>query len=69
MIIDVSTPKYVHIEPGDVVELSVDGWWNLAHNTTVRRVVESKYHTYVVLDNNTWRPMSSYGVTWRKVKS
>lgn len=36
---------------------------------TVTRLVETKHGVYAVFDNGTWRPMSTYGVTWRKVES
>ena len=34
---------------------------------TVRRLVETKHGVYAVFDNDTWRPMSTYGITWKKV--
>ena len=35
---------------------------------TVRRLVETEYGVYAVFNNGTWRPMSTYGKTWRKVE-
>lgn len=60
--------RYVEVElsPGDKVEVDFMNK-NWKTTTYVRRLVETKLHTYAVLSNGTWRPMSTYGLTWRKV--
>ena len=35
----------------------------------VVRLVETVNGVYAVFNNGTWRPMSTYGITWRKVES
>jgi hypothetical protein len=57
----------VELKPGDRVEL--DGfetdWFNRPFY--VVRLVETRNTTYAIFSNKTWRPISSYGRTWRKL--
>lgn len=58
----------VEIKPGDKVTIeskSDDGNTSL-DSTMVTKVVETFAGVYVVFANNTWRPLSSYGVSWWK---
>lgn len=60
--------RYVEVEilPGDKVEVD---WMYAGFRKVfqVRKLVETGLHTYAVLSNGTWRPMTTYGITWRKV--
>ena len=62
MLTKVKVTKEVEVElnPGDVVIL--DGY----NTTGIRRLVETYNNTYAVFHNETWRPLSTYGKTWRK---
>lgn len=68
MKVNVKEVKYVEVDlkPHDKVEVD----WMYAGCRKIfyiRRIVETKYHTYAVLSNGTWRPINTYGITWRKV--
>jgi hypothetical protein len=68
MKVNVKEVKFVEVDlkPGDKVE--VDWMYKGCRKILcIKRIVETKYHTYAVLSNSTWRPISSYGYTWRKV--
>lgn len=61
-------PTEVTLNVGDKVEF--DFTMSPRRNGyAVRRLVETRNGLYVVFNNNTWRPMSTYGKTWRKVES
>lgn len=55
----------VEIKPGDKVIMIKS---NPEERRVVTKVVETYAGVYVVFDDNTWRPMSSYGVSWEKVE-
>lgn len=59
--------KDVMLKPGDRVELDglTSGFLNRPF--TITRVVENRKQTYVVFNNSTWRPLSTYGKTWEKI--
>ena len=61
--------KEIEIKPGDLVVLDDSEWWGLNghHHIYVKRVVENRNGVYAVFTNNTWRPMSTHGITWEKV--
>lgn len=59
----VTKEVYEDVRPGDKIMLDNDP----KCITTVRRVVENRKHTYVVLTNTQWRPVSTYGKTWCKL--
>lgn len=65
MLVDVNMNTKVKIElkPGDTVRCLI---YN--EDFIVRRVVESESNVYAVF-GQMWRPMSTYGRTWRKVES
>lgn len=59
-------PVEVNLNPGDRVNFEFtlnprrSGYY-------IRRIVETNNGVYVVFNNNTYRPMSTYGKTWWKV--
>ena len=55
----------IELNAGDRVELLNSEIYG--ERATVKRVVESRKMTYAVLTNNTYRPITSYGRTWRKL--
>lgn len=65
MKVNVLKPTEIELKPGDKVEL--DFKYGAPSKVYVRRLVETHCHTYAVLSNSTYRPMSTYGFTWRKV--
>ena len=61
VVVKVKRSKEISLLPNDIImDLSS------SKRSRVTRIVESKLHTYVVLTDGTWRPLSSYGKTWRK---
>lgn len=64
MLAKVKVPLYVELVPGDTVEYF--NYRGEIRQTTIKRVVETKYQTYAVFANNTWRPLSTHGITWIK---
>lgn len=67
MKVNVLKPTEIELKPGDKVEIDFKSqYWK--RTLTVTRLVESKYQTYAVFSNGTYRPMSTYGFTWRKVQ-
>lgn len=58
MKVTVRCPKEIDLKPGYTVRLRSGG------DVIINRIVETRYHIYVVLSNGTWRPLSSYGKTW-----
>jgi hypothetical protein len=65
MKVNVLKPTEIELKPGDQVELDVK--YGAPRKVYVIRLVESLHKTYAVLSNGTYRPMSTYGFTWRKV--
>ena len=66
MKVNVLAPTEIELKPGDKVEIDFyNNYW--CRTVTVRRLVETGCHTYAVLSNSTYRPMSTYNRTWRKV--
>lgn len=61
VVVKVKRSKEISLLPNDIImDLSS------SKRSRVTRIVESKLRTYVVLTDGTWRPLSSYGKTWRK---
>ena len=61
VVVNVNRCKEISLQPNDIImDLSS------SKHSRVTRVVENRLHTYVVLTDGTWRPLSSYGKTWRK---
>ena len=52
----------ITIKPGDYI--LVKGRKN---PLKIRKIIETSNRAYAVLSNRTWRPFSTYGVTWKKV--
>lgn len=69
MIITMMKPVTVDIKPGDNVKLYFDSYGGFGVVASVRRITVRNGMTYVVFDNNTWRPMSTYGRTWEKIEA
>lgn len=55
----------IEISPGDCVVAKKENS-NLVSHCRVTRLVENMDGLYAVLSDNTWRPMSTYGLTWWK---
>ena len=55
----------IELKVGDEIELLTTCY--LKNRTVVTRVVEGEKRTYAVFENNTYRPITSYGRTWRKL--
>lgn len=69
MIITMMKPVSIDIKPGDKVEIQFRyRCKRQLRDVIVRRLVETDHGTYAVLSNHTWRPLSSYGRTWKKVE-
>jgi hypothetical protein len=62
--------RYVEVEllPGDKVELDGIEKSYFGRPYRIVRLVENGNHVYAVFNNDTWRPLSTYGITWRKVE-
>ena len=74
MIITMMKPVSIDVKPGDQVELMYDGCGKpitleRRRYTAVLRLTERDGLVYAVFYNNTWRPISSYGRTWKKVEA
>jgi hypothetical protein len=57
----------VNLEPGNVVNV---GWKPLNYirkTLTVRKIVEDRSGVRVIFNNGTWRPLTTYNMTWWKV--
>lgn len=72
MKVNVLAPCEIDLNPGDVVILhnvwGMYGGFKKEVVTTIKRVVESNKLTYCVFDGNyAYRPISTYGITWKKV--
>ena len=62
VVVNVNRCKEISLQPNDIImDLSS------SKCSRVTRIVENRLHTYVVLIDGTWRPLSSYGKTWGKV--
>ncbi len=71
MKVEVLLPSEIELKPGDEVILNIDkikGTVSTVRVYHVKKLVETKYGTYAVFNNRTWRPMSTYNITWRKVE-
>ena len=68
MIITMMKPVSVEINPGDTVELIYDGG-GFPKFVTVRRLTVRNGLIYAVFSNDTWRPLSSFNRTWKKVEN
>jgi hypothetical protein len=53
-------PVNVELKSGDRIR-TIEG-----KETTIRKMIETRYGTRVVLDNRTWRPITTYNKTWWK---
>lgn len=70
MIVRVMTPVAIEIKPGDKVLFTKKrDALPFARSATVTRLTETNGHTFAVLSNCTWRPITSYGRTWKKVEN
>lgn len=63
MLIDIIKTETINIKPGD--EVLVD---TSVKPLMIVKVIENRDRLYAVLSNCTWRPFSTYGVTWMKVE-
>lgn len=63
MLIDIVKTETITIKPGDEVRIDTR-----VKPVTIVKVVENRDRLYAVLSNSTWRPFSTYGVTWLKVE-
>ena len=63
MMIDIVKTETITIKPGDEVRIDTR-----VKPVKVIKVIENRYRLYAVLSNCTWRPFSTYGVTWMKVE-
>lgn len=71
MRVDVLVPCSIELKPGDEVILNLDkikGEVSTVRLYRVKRLVETKSGSYAVFNNRTWRPMSTYNITWKKVE-
>lgn len=64
--------KEIEIKPGDKVKLyGVYDVYNGVKReviTTIKKVIESRNKTYCLFDGGyMYRPMTTYGITWKKV--
>ena len=59
-------PMEVNLNPGDRVNFDFTVYPR-RNGYYIRRIVENRNGVYVVFNNNTYRPMSTYGKTWWKV--
>lgn len=66
MKVVVTLPVEIELCPGDKVILMDEFCQNQVEETIVR-LTETEWGTYAVFTNDTWRPITSYGLTWRKV--
>lgn len=65
-----NNPVIIDLNVGDSIGIyghCEAGIYGLIKTTVVRRIVENCHGTYVVLNDGTWRPMSTYGETWVKL--
>lgn len=63
MLIDIVKTETINIKPGDEVQTNTR-----VKPVKVIKVIENRDRLYAVLSNGTWRPFSTYGVTWLKVE-
>ena len=71
MKVNVLVPSEIELNPGDEVILNLDkikGEVSTVRLYRVKRLVETKCGSYAVFYNRTWRPMSTYNITWKKVE-
>lgn len=47
-------------------EVIVDFGTRYEDRVRITKLAETRYGQYAALSNSTWRPMSTYGVTWIK---
>ena len=66
MKVNVLKPVEIELKPGNMVEIDFN--YGCPAIVTVMRLVETRNKTYAVLSNCTYRPISTYGFTWRKVQ-
>ena len=66
MKVVVTLPVEIELSPGDKVIL-FDEWFQTKTESRIVRLTETEWGTYAVFSNDTWRPITSYGVSWRKV--
>lgn len=64
-----NNPEIIDLNAGDAI--SIWGYndaaiWSIIRVVKIRRIVEARHGTYVVFDDDTWRPISTYGETWEK---
>ena len=72
MKVNVLVPCEIELKPGDRVVLynvwEMYGGFKKEVHTTIKRIVESKNLTYCSFDGcYAYRPISTYGITWKKV--
>lgn len=63
MLIDIIKTETINIKPGDEVRIDTR-----VKPVKIIKVIENRDRLYAVLSNRTWRPFSTYGITWRKVE-
>ena len=63
MLIDIIKTETSTIKPGDEVRIDTR-----VKPVKIIKVIENRNRLYAVLSNGTWRPFSTYGVTWFKVE-
>ena len=57
-------PMEVDLKPGDMIvtfKRNREG-----KKLTIHRIIESGNGVNIVFTNGTWRPLSTYGITWQK---
>lgn len=62
MRVKINVPTEISLKPKDAVYLIEE-----RKNTWIKRIVETSHGVYVVLYNDTWRPLTTYGRTWKKI--
>ena len=65
MKVNVLVPTEMELKPGDDCILHSDVL-STPRTRKVNRIVESRKGVKVVFSDGTWRPIHTYGITWRK---
>jgi len=60
-------PTEINLNPGDRVNFEYTQYPR-RNGYRIVRLVETTNGVYVVFNNSTWRPISTYGKTWWKVE-
>lgn len=66
MKVTVLAPTEIELKVGDEVEIDIHqkSW---TRKVVITKLIETNKGTYAVFDNWTFRSITSYGRTWRKV--